>query len=136
MTAAPFWLCVLREANVTEPRVSLWTVAAVMIVGGVGFWPLAAPAHAGQDDQGGKSVRTAQRIELPKERQDEPPTSPSDTQGVLPKPLQSTGSVARPPLGERPSPSEAHRAGEATNTRMRPPEGSASGGKSDVPVKR
>lgn len=119
-----------------EFRVLLSTAATVVILGGVGFWPLTIPAHAEQGGEGGKSLRTAQRIDLAEEKQNEPPKSPSSSQGVLPKPLQSTGSVARPPLGERPSPSEAHQAGEATDTRMRPPEGSASGGKPDVPAKR
>ena len=44
-------------------------------------------------------------------------------------------SPSRTQLGERPSPSEAAKTGQADDVRMRPPEGSASGGQSDVPAK-
>lgn len=61
---------------------------------------------------------------------------PNDEQRRLEERLPTSGTLARPVLGERPSPAEAFRAGEVEQTRMRPPEGSASGGKPDVPVSR
>lgn len=61
---------------------------------------------------------------------------PNDEQRRIEERLPISRTLARPDLGERPSPAEALRAGEVEQTRMRPPEGSASGGKPDVPVSR
>ncbi len=61
---------------------------------------------------------------------------PKDETRRLEERPSSSGTLARPALGERLSPAEALRAGEVEQTRMRPPEGSASGGKPDVPVSR
>jgi hypothetical protein len=95
----------------------------------VGIGAAFAVAACASFDAGGSAIaQTAQDpgTVLP------PRSTPSDattTGGVgAPNPSQTQ-------LGERPSPSEAARSGQADDVRMRPPEGSASGGQSDVPAK-
>ncbi|WP_372422550.1 hypothetical protein [Salinarimonas chemoclinalis] len=46
------------------------------------------------------------------------------------------GALDRPNLGDRPTPAEARRRGEADETLMRPRGGSATGGEPDFPLER
>jgi cytochrome c556 len=95
------------------PNTCIFSSAVVVILAAVGCVApnVAGPAIAGEE-------------------------KPNDEQRRLEERLPTSGTLARPAIGERPSPAEALRAGEIEQTRMRPPEGSASGGQPDIPASR